>query len=140
MNNDGVFQMNPGPTFSTAYTGVPISNFDTGNTDGYSQGKGQLGRDAQNQPSLYIQDAWKVLPRLQITGGLRWDPFIAQYNKYGESSSFSLAGYNAGTISKQYVNAPPGITFPGDAGFNGKSSTNNYYNGVRTSHRDSSGT
>ncbi len=128
MNNDGVFQMNPGPSFGTSYTGVAIVNFVTGNTDGYSQGNGQLGRDSQNQPALYIQDAWKVHPRIQLTGGLRWDPFIAQYNKYGESSSFSLAGYNAGTVSKQYVNAPPGITFPGDAGFNGKSSTNNYYN------------
>jgi hypothetical protein len=128
MNNDGVFQENPGPTFSTAYTGVAIANFVTGNPDGYGQGNGQLGRDAQNQPSLYIQDAWKVAPRFQLTAGLRWDPFIAQYNKYGESSSFSLAGYNAGTISKQYVNAPPGVTFPGDAGFNGKSSTNNDYN------------
>jgi Carboxypeptidase regulatory-like domain len=127
MNNDGVFQMNPGPTFNTNTTGVTMGDFVTGNVDSYGQGNGQLGRDSQNQPSAYIQDSWKVIPRLQLTGGLRWDPFIAQYNKYGMASAFTMAGYQAGTISKQYVNAPPGVTFPGDAGFNGKSSTNNYY-------------
>jgi hypothetical protein len=127
MNNDGVFQMNPGPTFSAATTGIAMADFVTGNVDSYSQGNGQLGRDGQNQPSAYIQDSWKVTPRLQLTGGLRWDPFIAQYNKYGMASAFTLAGYQAGTVSQKYVNAPPGITFPGDAGFNGKSSTNNTY-------------
>ena len=128
MNNDGIFQENPSPTFSTNTTGITIADFLTGNVDGYSQGNGQLGRDSQNQPSFYIQDAWKIIPRLQITGGLRWDPFIAQYNKYKENSDFSLAGYVAGTISKQYPGAPPGITFPGDGGFNGHSDTNNTYN------------
>jgi hypothetical protein len=127
MNNDGVFQMNPGPTFNTNTTGVTIADFVTGNVDSYGQGNGQLGRDSQNQPSAYAQDSWKVIPRLQITAGIRWDPFIAQYNKYGMASAFTLDGYKAGTVSSQYVNAPPGITFPGDKGFNGKSSTNNYY-------------
>ena len=62
------------------------------------------------------------------TAGLRWDPFISQHNKYGMASDFTLAGYQALTFSKQYVNAPPGVTFPGDAGFNGTSNTNNTYN------------
>jgi hypothetical protein len=128
MNGDGTFQMNPTPTFNGGYTGVTMVDLLTGNADGMGQGNGQLSRDAQNQPSLYVQDAWKIVPRFQVTAGLRWDPFIAQYNKYGMASAFSLAGYQAGTISKQYVNAPPGVTFPGDAGFNGKSDTNNTYN------------
>ena len=128
MNGNGTFQMNPTPTFNGGYTGVTMADFVTGNVDGMGQGNGQLSRDGQNQPSLYVQDAWKIVPRFQLTAGLRWDPFIAQYNKYGMASAFSLAGYQAGTFSKQYVNAPPGVTFPGDAGFNGKSDTNNTYN------------
>ena len=128
MNGDGTFQMNPTPTFNGGYTGVTLADVVTGNVDGLTQGNGQLSRDAQNQPSLYAQDAWKVLPRFQVTAGLRWDPFISQHNKYAMASDFSPAGYQAGTVSKVYVNAPPGVTFPGDPSFNGTSDTNNTYN------------
>ena len=127
MNNDGIFQLNPSPTFSTATTGNALADFVTGNVDGYTQGNGQLGRDVQYQPSFYVQDAWKLSHNLQITAGLRWDPFLAQHNKYKEVSDFTLAGYKAGTISKQYINAPPGVTFAGDPGFNGLSDTNSSY-------------
>jgi hypothetical protein len=95
--------------------------------DGYRQGGGQLSRDAQKQPSAYIQDTWKIFPNLQLTGGVRWDPYIAQHNKYSENADFSLAGYIAGTVSKVYPNAPPGITFPKDAGFNGRSDVVSHY-------------
>lgn len=128
MNGDGTFQMNPTPTFNGGYTGVNMADLVTGNIDSLSQGNGQLSRDAQNQPSIYAQDAWRILSRFQVTAGLRWDPFLSQYNKYGMASDFSLAGYQVGTISSRYQNAPPGITFPGDPGFNGTSDTNNTYN------------
>lgn len=130
MNGNGTFQMNPTPTFNGGYTGVTMADIVTGNVDGLTQGNGQLSRDGQHQPSIYVQDAWKISPRIQVTGGLRWDPLISQHNKYGMASDFSVAGYQAGTVSKQYVNAPPGITFPGDAGFNGHSDTNDTYNAI----------
>jgi hypothetical protein len=41
-------------------------------------------------------------------------------------ADFNLAKYENGVRSPEYVNAPPGITFPGDAGFNGKSDTLNH--------------
>jgi hypothetical protein len=127
MNGDGTFQMNPTPTFNGGYTGVTMVDLITGNVDGLTQGNGQLSRDGQHQPSFYIQDAWKIMPRFQLTGGLRWDPYIPQHNKYGQASDFSLAGYQAGKFSTRYVNAPPGVTFPGDPGFNGNSDTNATY-------------
>ena len=129
MNNDGLFQVNPNPTFAasgpTSYTGDYWSDLLTGNVDGYGQGNGQLGRDGQQLPSLFFSDAWKVTSRLQFNVGLRWDPFFPQHNKYGQAEDFSLDGYKAGKVSSKYVNAPPGVTFPGDPGFNGKSDTNN---------------
>lgn len=142
MNNDGVFQMNPSMSFGSndtytvskttgqlvdstiaSVTGSSLADFLTGNADGLSQGNGQLGRDAQNQPSLFVQDNWKVTRRFQVNAGLRWDPFIPQYNKYKEASDFSLAGFTAGTKSAEYLNAPPGLTFPGDSTFNERSDT-----------------
>jgi hypothetical protein len=127
MNNDGLFQVNPNFTFSTgsaSYTGSPLADFLTGNIDSYAQGNGQLGREGQNLPSLYFQDNWKMTRHFQLNYGLRWDPFIPQHNKYHQESDFNLAAYNAGSVSKVYVNAPPGLTFPGDAGFHGDSPTN----------------
>src|SRR6266567_1440097 len=124
MNSDGVYQVNPLPTVSTgvsSYTGQALADFITGEADGYSQGGGQLARDAENFFSLYFQDNWKVARRFQVNYGLRWDPFFPQHNGYKMVSSFNLADYNAGVVSKVYPNSPPGMTYPGDAGFNGTS-------------------
>ncbi len=124
MNNDGLFQVNANLTFNGSLTGNGLADFLTGNAVSIRQGNGQLGRDSQNVPSLFFQDNWKVSRTFQVNAGLRWDPFIPQYTKYRQASDFSLAAYQAGTISSIYPNAPPGVTFPGDAGFNEKSDTN----------------
>ncbi|HKQ85258.1 MAG TPA: carboxypeptidase regulatory-like domain-containing protein [Candidatus Acidoferrales bacterium] len=124
MNNDGLFQVNANLTFNGSLTGNGLADFLTGNAFSIRQGNGQLGRDSQNVPALFFQDNWKVSRTFQVNGGLRWDPFIPQYTKYKQASDFSLAAYQAGTISSIYPNAPPGVTFPGDAGFNEKSDTN----------------
>lgn len=54
MNNDGLFQVDPNPTFNGNTTGYTMADFITGNADGFTQGNGQLGREGQNQPSLYL--------------------------------------------------------------------------------------
>lgn len=127
MNGDGLFQNNGGATFSSgasSYTGNALADFLTGNVDVFHQGNGQLSRDTKLVPALYAQDNWKMTNRLQLDAGLRWDPYFPQQNKYGQSSDFSLAAYNTGKVSSVFVNSPPGVTFPGDAGFNGKADTN----------------
>ena len=124
MNSDGVYQVNPLPTVSTgssSYTGQALAGFITGMADGYSQGGGQLGRDAENFPSLFFQDNWKVARRFQINAGLRWDPFFPQHTGYNMAGSFNLDDYNKNVTSKVYTSSPPGMTYPGDAGFNGTS-------------------
>jgi hypothetical protein len=129
MNSDGVYQVNPLPTVSTgssSYTGQALADFITGEADGYSQGGGQLGRDAENFPSLFFQDNWKVARRFQINYGVRWDPFFPQHTGYKMAADFNLANYNNNVESKVYPNSPPGITYPGDAGFNGTSVVNNH--------------
>ena len=123
MNALGPFQMNPRMTFTGQLTGNSLADFITGNLDSMLQGNGQVGRDRQNSPSIYAQDSWKVTPRFQTNMGIRWDPFIPQHSGYNYASQFDPAKFYAGQVSKVYVNAPPGLTFPGDAGFPGQSNT-----------------
>ena len=123
LNALGPFQMNPRMTFNGQLTGNALVDFMTGKLDQMLQGNGQSGRDGQNVPSLYVQDNWKIRPRFQANLGLRWDPFIPQHSGYNLASQFNPAGFYAGQVSKVYVNAPPGLTFPGDPGFPGQSDT-----------------
>jgi hypothetical protein len=117
MNSLGPFQMNPRLTFDGTTTGDALADLLTGNLDSIQQGGGQLGRDTQNSPSLYFQDFWKVSPRFQLSLGVRWDPFLPQRSKYGYAENFSRADFDAGVVSKVFPNAPPGLSFPGDAGY-----------------------
>ena len=72
----------------------------------------------------YIQDTWKATPRLTVNAGLRWEPWLPFEELNGATYNFSFANMVAGTKSTQFVNAPPGLTFPGDPGFAGQSGMN----------------
>jgi hypothetical protein len=131
VNADGTSNLNPALAFvsgSASRTGNSMADFITGNLDSFQQANGNLARDSQNLPSLYIQDNWKMLNHLQLNLGLRWDPFYAQYNKYKENINFDMSRFLAGKGSQVYTNAPVGLTFPGDPGFPGTSDTNSHVN------------
>jgi Carboxypeptidase regulatory-like domain len=74
--------------------------------------------------NAYIQDTWKLSPHFTVNAGLRWEPFLPPTNISGSVYDFSVAALAAGTKTSQFVNAPPGLTFPGDPGFNGKKGEN----------------
>jgi hypothetical protein len=127
LNALGPFQMNPRMTFTGQLAGNALAGFMTGFMDTILQGNGQVGRDRQNMPALYAQDNWKVSRRLQLNLGFRWDPFIPQSSKYSYASQFNPVAFNAGQRSAVFVNAPPGVFFPGDAGYPDRSDTTNHY-------------
>jgi hypothetical protein len=127
MNALGPFQMNPRMIFNGQLTNNALADFMTGKIDTFLQGNGQVGRDRQNSPSLYFQDNWRVTSHFQLNAGLRWDPFIPQHQILNYASQFNPAGFYAGQVSKVYINAPPGLTFPGDPGFPGQSDTSPRY-------------
>jgi hypothetical protein len=120
MNSLGPFQMNPRMTFSGQITGNALADFMTGNMTTLLQGGGQIGREKQNSPSLFIQDNWKLSQWFSLSLGLRWEPFLPQVSKYGYAMRWDRAGFDAGKRSQVFVHAPPGMTFPGDPNFEGR--------------------
>jgi outer membrane receptor protein involved in Fe transport len=50
---------------------------------------------------------------------LRWEPFLPQALNDGAVYNFSLDAFKTGVHSHRYVNAPPGLLYPGDPGFQG---------------------
>lgn len=73
---------------------------------------------------LYAQDTWKATPRLTVNAGLRWEPSLPFSEFNGSTYNFSMANMIAGVKQSHFVNAPPGLTYPGDPGFQGKSGMN----------------
>ena len=120
MNSLGPFQMNPRMTFTGQIGGNALADFMTGNMTTLLQGGGQIGREKQNSPALYVQDNWKMSQRLTLSLGLRWDPWLPQVSKYEYAMRWSRAGFDAVERSQVFVNAPPGVTFPGDPDFEGR--------------------
>src|SRR5262249_49372605 len=120
---NGVSQLNAsGPfTFNGSITNLALADFMIGKPSGLTQGTESLGYYRLNYLGLYAQDAWKASTRSMINAGLRWTPSLPAYSKNGYIVHFNPAAFAAGTRSSVYVNAPAGLTFPGDAGFPGNS-------------------
>jgi hypothetical protein len=127
---NGVSQLNAtGPfTFNGQITGLSLADFMVGKPSALTQGTSSLGYYRLNYMGLYIQDAWKATSRLTIDAGIRWEPSFPVYSKNGYALHFDPAAFIAGTKSTVYVNAPAGLTFPGDAGYPGQSVGNKRWN------------
>lgn len=76
----------------------------------------------------YAQDTWKVTPHFTVNYGVRWEPFLPPSEINGSVYNFSLPGLINGVKSTQFVNAPPGLSYPGDPGFIGKAGEQKQWN------------
>jgi hypothetical protein len=52
--------------------------------------------------------------------GVRWEPFLGQQMLYGGATNFSHDNFVNNVKSTVFLNAPAGLTYPGDAGFPGR--------------------
>jgi hypothetical protein len=97
--------------FTGAFTGNGDADFLLGLANTFRQNNG-LNRDFQESSySAFVQDNWKVLPRLTLDLGVRWE-----FNPPYTSASNALGGFQFGTRSTIYPTAPLGMVFPGDPG------------------------
>jgi hypothetical protein len=118
-------------TFSgnTSGTGLAMADFLTaaGNgAYGWVQGNIYGFTLRQNYFGVYAQDSWKIAHNFTMSYGVRYEPYLAVYSKYGQFMHFDMTQFQAGVKSQTFVNAPAGLTFPGDPSYTpGRSVENN---------------
>ena len=99
-NNTGTFN------FNGNYTGTPIADFLVGAANTYVQGSAMVRKELTYPIySPYVEDVWKVLPRLTLTGGLRYSYMPFADAAQGFATSFDPAAFNPTTV--------PGVTQTG---------------------------
>src|SRR5215470_9583254 len=108
-------------TVNGSVTGLGVADFFLGNVSQLRQANPNPLNLNQNFFGVYGQDTWKLNPKLTLTYGLRWEPFFPMSFPQGDVYNFSLAKFYGNQRSTVIPNAPPGFSYPGDPGFNGKS-------------------
>ncbi|MBI1789577.1 MAG: hypothetical protein HYR60_18750, partial [Acidobacteria bacterium] len=108
-------------TFTGIGTGNPMADFLLGRFDQVSVLFGQPGSDPVAwKQFFFVQDEFKLTPRLTLTLGTRWEPYFAWDQKYGRHTSTDVPAFTA--RSAAHPDALPFVRFPGDPGMpsNGK--------------------
>jgi hypothetical protein len=106
------FRANGRFTFSNAapFTGDALADFFLGKFSSFEQGIGEYKNTRMHFLALFLQDTFRVGPKMTLNLGLRWDPFFPYTDETDR-----LACYRPGVESQVYVNAPEGAAYPGDA-------------------------
>jgi hypothetical protein len=98
-------------SFFGSETGSDFADFLIGVPSFYKQGDAQPFYMRNHYGALFLQDSWRVRPRLTFNYGLRWDPIMPWYEKYNQIQTLI-----PGEQSVVYPGAPTGLVFPGDPG------------------------
>jgi hypothetical protein len=124
----GPFQANGWYTFNGSRAGagrLGLADFLLGLPSQYRQGGIQDIQQYMNYVGAYVQDTWRASNRLTVNLGVRWEPYYSAVDLGGYASHFDLDRFFAGERSRVHTNAPPGLMYPGDPGYPGKSYNRN---------------
>ena len=92
-------------------SGNPYADFLLGGASAYFQGPLAASNIRSKSTYLFAQDELHVTKKMVLTFGLRYEYNQPKYDTEGRS--FSII---PGLQSQRFVNAPPGMVFPGDPG------------------------
>ena len=112
-------------TFNSQRTGYAIADFYTGYESSFFEDNGRKAYLRELRPSLFVQDDWRIKPRLTLNVGLRWDPWLPPIDDNGTLVGFNLANPHFQSVIAP--NAPQGLMFVGDPG----TATSIYHNNMK---------
>jgi hypothetical protein len=101
-------------TFSGATSGDGLADLLIGRFSGLTDGNVISDYMRQTVIAAYVQDAFRPTSHLSINLGVRWEPSVPAYDKYGRGNQFSYPLFLQGWHSSVYPNAPAGLIFSGD--------------------------
>ncbi len=105
-------------TFNGGISGDGLADLLIGRFDG-SPGltDGNVISDYLRQTVIaaYVQDSFHVSPRFSINYGVRWEPSVPSYDKYGRGNQFSWPLFLQNWHSSEYPTAPAGLIFSKDS-------------------------
>ncbi len=107
-NASGVYQ------FNGRATGFDQADFLLGAMSLFKQGNGELEFRRLHYQGFYGGDTFRATKRLTLNFGLRWEPFTPLTDLNNREDQFIQEMYAKGVTSPHFVNAPPGLFYPGD--------------------------
>jgi hypothetical protein len=111
-------QFNFSASANIAGGGDSMADFLFGYLYQFNQASGQFFNPRGKFIGAYVQDSWKATPRLTLDYGIRYEPFKPWHELQGRMGSFFPALWASNTHSTKFPNAPAGMQFAGDTGFN----------------------
>jgi hypothetical protein len=103
-------------SFSPDANGDAMASYFLGIPRTFLQGNGEFKDNRINSFGLFFQDDFHISRRLTLNLGVRFDPFFPWKETKGRVEVFYPDAYAKGQTSQMFVNAPPGLLFPGDSG------------------------
>ncbi len=104
----GIFQ------FNGRFSGFDQADYVLGAMSSFRQGNGEIEFRRLHYQGFYGGDTFRVTPRLTLNFGLRWEPFTPMTDLFDREDQFIQEMYVKGVVSPHFVNAPPGVFYPGD--------------------------
>jgi hypothetical protein len=104
-------------TFNGQTTGLGMADYFIGAASSFRMGNPSAQHKRSKYLGLYAAETWKINPKLTFNYGVRWEPYFPVIHLDGSAIHYDHEAFQKGIKSTRYINAPPGVFFNGDPGF-----------------------